>query len=101
MSAIQQSVGWQRYHGPKGLFYDSQTFTANIATETGRLTVFYVLIRALCTAIAVGFIGLLVVSLAVGEPVHWAIAAVGSVGSIGLAGAVWLSKSHIAGGLVR
>lgn len=56
------------------------------------VSVFYQTARILSAIIALGFIVLLVLSLATGGPIHWSIAVIGCLGGIGLGGAIWLSK---------
>jgi len=84
-----------------GLFvYPDEAYTSEIGKEgegevvgSSSVSVFYQVARALSTVIALGFIFLLVLSLATGGPIHWSIAVVGCLGGIGLSGAIWLSKS--------
>jgi hypothetical protein len=80
--------------------YPHEAYTSGTAKEDEEETVenrggsiFYKAIRALSTLIALGFIVLLVLSLATGGPIHWSIAIVGCLGGVGLSGAIWLSKS--------
>lgn len=58
--------------------------------------VFYGVIRLLSGMVVIAFVALLISSIITSGPIHWAIAAVGCLGSIGFAGAVWLSKSYVA-----
>ena len=63
--------------------------------EGKNISMFYKVARILSAVIALGFVGLLVVSLATGGPIHWAVAIIGCLGGIGLSGAIWLSKSRL------
>lgn len=64
----------------------------NINTQVTSSSLFYQSIRAITTILAIGFLVLLCLSLFSVVSLHWSIAAVGSLGSVGLAGAVWFSK---------
>lgn len=61
--------------------------------EGKNISMFYKVARILSGVIALGFVGLLVVSSATGGPIHWAVALIGCLGGIGLSGAIWLSKA--------
>ncbi|MFC1902416.1 hypothetical protein ACFLX3_05790, partial [Chloroflexota bacterium] len=63
--------------------------------EHVKSSAFYALIKCLSTLIVFAFLAALVSSIVIGGPVHWAVAVVGCLGSIGFAGAVWLSKSIV------
>lgn len=63
--------------------------------ERKNISVFYQVARILSAVIALGFIVLLVLSLATGGPIHWAVAIIGCLGGIGLGGAIWLSKPYL------
>lgn len=59
------------------------------------LSAFYRVARTLSAVIALGFLVLLASSLITGGPIHWAAAAMGSLGAIGVAGAIWLSEPYL------
>jgi len=72
-------------------------YVSEIVNEYADSSVFYNFTRFLSALIVFIFFALLISSIVIGGPVHWAVAIVGCLGSIGFAGAVWLSKSIVEG----
>ncbi|MCK4827383.1 hypothetical protein KA005_67250 [bacterium] len=105
MSAAKiRTLTQQIYEGTESFVYpDKEEAYLTETLEKGErevvgsknISIFYRIARILSAVIAVGFIVLLVLSLATGEPIHWSIAIMGCLGGIGLSGAIWLSKSQL------
>lgn len=55
---------------------------------------FYNVLRALSVIAVFGFLAMFILNIVANFPVHWTISAIGFTGSVGLAGAIWLSKSY-------
>jgi hypothetical protein len=97
MSALPTRTVALEYQGDSGFVYPEETrYTFDVVTsEVPTHSVFYKTLRVLSATIAIGFIGLLAWGFIAGGPVHWAVSVVGCLGSIGLAGAIWLSKPYL------
>lgn len=94
MSAVQAIVPSSGYKGESGYIYAEGLQYAIVLTDSdeSKRSIFYEIIRILSLLTALSFVVLLALSLFTGGPIHWSVAVVGCLGSIGLAGAVWLSK---------
>lgn len=104
MSALQRAATIGEYQGDSGIIYDAEELRYAydvISTEEINYSMFYQIIRVLSTTVAFGFVVLLLVSVIAQGPIHWAVSAIGLLGSIGLAGAVWFSKPYFQKHTVR
>lgn len=96
MSAMPRAATLELYQGTEGFVYEEERYTITIpGEESAEHSMFYELVRGLSTVVASGFAVLLILSLITGGPVHWALSVVGLLGSVGFAGAVWLSKPYL------
>lgn len=105
MSAAQtRSLRQPIYEGTESFIYpDKDEVYLTDTLEKGKrevveresVSAFYQVARILSAVIALGSIALVVLSLATGGPIHWAVAIIGCLGAIGLGGAIWLSKRYL------
>ena len=103
MSAAQaRAETLEIYQRTETFFYPDEEYTTEILKEDEKrdierrsVSMFYQVARTLSAVVALGFVTLLGLSLATGGPIHWAIAFSGCLGSIGLGGAIWLSKFYL------
>ena len=85
-----------KYRGATGFMYgEGERYLGRVERATGRSSIFYSVIRLFSVMVVIAFVTLLVSSMIMGGPVHWAVAVAGCLGSIGFAGTVWLSKSYV------
>jgi len=86
-----------KYRGVTGFTYgEVERYLGRVREVREGSTIFYGVIRLLSVMVVIAFVALLISSIIMSGPVHWAIAVVGCLGSLGFAGAVWLSKSYVA-----
>jgi len=96
MSAKERVATLRLYQDTEGFVYDEERYSISVTREEStEHSMFYEAVRLLSSVVAFGFAALLGLSLVTGGPVHWAISVVGCIGSIGFAGAVWLSKPYL------
>ena len=96
MSAEKRVAALRLYQGSEGYIYKEERYSINMPREESAThATFYEVIRSLSIMVVLGFVALLILNLVTGGPVHWAISVVGCLGSIGLAGAVLLSKPYL------
>lgn len=99
MSGTRAIAMDRRYLGPTGFtsVVEIDRYLSEIENDSVGSSFFYSLIRFLSCLVVFIFLGLLISSILFSGPVHWAVAVVGCFGSIGFAGAVWLSESIVKG----
>ena len=96
MSGIRAMAVVSKDRGVTGFTYgEVERYIGRVGEAKGESTIFYSVMRLFSVMVVIAFVVLLVSSIITGGPMHWAVAVVGFLGSIGFAGAVWLSKSYV------
>jgi len=83
----------QQYY-EEGIRYSDEDRQYRLEIKKETSSSFYLIAKLLSSLIAVGFLLLFILSITSIITINWSIGLVGLLGSIGLSGAIWLTKKH-------